>query len=475
MALIDQLRTIVGEAHVLTDATSGTDMDKYKSDWTGIYTSKPLAVVKPASTQEVSDVVKACAAFKTPITPMSGNTGLCGGTHAQDAVVISVERLNKIRELRPEARVAIVDAGVILDQLRGAADGHDLVFPLSFGARGSAMIGGVLSTNAGGSNVVKYGSTRGLCLGLEVVLADGQIMDLMTELHKDNSGYALKDLMIGAEGTLGLITGAVMKLFPKPKAYGTATLAVPKLDQALTLLNNLQAATGGMVEAFEYMPRPYVERHVHLGLGKEPFEAHYDTNILVEVGTTIARDAAPQEDGSIPLVENLTEVLGSMMEKGEVLDAIVAQNEAQRAEMWKRREDAAEVVLTVRPLQNNDVCVPLDKVATFLDRMTARLAEIDPKCLEYVVSHLGDGNVHYSLNPSTDDAQVYSDLMEAVEDEALALGGSFSAEHGIGLSKKPSMARRKDRVAISVMKAVKTALDPDGIMNPGKVLPDNLN
>lgn len=473
--LIDQLREILGPGHVLVPEASGTDMDKYKSDWTGLYTSDPIAVVRPASTSEVASVVRACAAAKVAIVPMSGNTSLCGGTKADEAVVISVERMNRIRDLRPDARIAVVDAGVILDQLREAADGHDLVFPLSFGARGSAMIGGVLSTNAGGSNVVKYGSTRGLCLGLEVVLADGQVMDLMTELHKDNSGYALKDLMIGAEGTLGLITGAVMKLFPKPKAYATATLAVPKLDEALVLLNNLQAATGGMVEAFEYMPRPYVARHVALGLGREPFAELYDTNILVEVGTTVTRDAAVQEDGSVPIVDHLTEVLGEMMEAGEVLDAVVATNEAQRAEMWKRREDAAEVVLTVRPLQNNDVCVPVDKVSDFLERMKDRLAAIDPDCLEFVVSHLGDGNVHYSLNPSTDDAQVYSDLMEAVEDVALELGGSFSAEHGIGLSKLPSMARRKDRVALHVMKAVKAALDPQGIMNPGKVLPVKLN
>ena len=475
MDLIKQLRGIVGDAHVLTPNDAGTDMDKYKSDWTGLYVSEPLAVVKPASTQEVSEVIKACAATKTPITPVSGNTGLCGGTYAQDAVMISVERLNTIRELRPEARVAIVDAGVILDQLRAAADAHDLVFPLSFGARGSAMIGGVLSTNAGGSNVVKYGSTRALCLGVEVVLADGQIMDLMSELHKDNSGYDLKNLMIGAEGTLGLITGAVMKLSPKPKAYATATVAVPKLDQALGLLNQLQEATGGMVEAFEYMPRPYVARHVHLGLGKEPFETLYETNILVEVGSTAPRDADVQEDGSTPMVEYLQEVLAGMMENGEVLDAVVAQNEAQRAEMWKRREDAAEVVLTLRPIQNNDVCVPVDKVNTFLEMMKDRLAVLDPDCIEMTVSHLGDGNVHYTLHPTKDDKQLLSDLMEAVEDVALELGGSFSAEHGIGLSKKPSMARRKDRVALQVMKAVKAALDPDGIMNPGKVLPDTLN
>ncbi|MEP5762068.1 MAG: FAD-binding oxidoreductase [Litoreibacter sp.] len=468
MTLSDTLRKIVGDAHVLTEF----DMDKYARDWTGEYVCKPIAVVRPASTQEVSNVVKACATTNTPIVPVSGNTGLCGGTHAEGAVMISVERLNQIREIRPDARIALVDAGVILDQLRGAADDEDLVFPLSFGARGSAMIGGVLSTNAGGSNVVKYGSTRALCLGVEVVLADGQIMDLMSELHKDNSGYDLKNLMIGAEGTLGIITGAVLKLFPKPKAYASATVAVPKLDQALGLLNELQAVTGGMVEAFEYMPRNYVARHVHLGLGAEPFAEAYETNILVEVGSTAPRDADVTDEGAIPIVEYLQAVLVKMMERGEVLDAVVAQNEAQRMEMWKRREDAAEVVLTLRPLQNNDVCLPVDRVSTFLDKMKDRLKTHDADCIEMLVSHLGDGNVHYSLHPSSDDPQLKSQLMEAVEDVVLELGGSFSAEHGIGLSKLPSMERRKDRVALQVMRAIKGALDPNGIMNPGKVLPD---
>lgn len=468
MSLSEQLKEIVGASHVLSDS----DMDKYRHDWTGVFVCEPLAVVRPGSTQEVSEVVKLCAASKTPIVPVSGNTGLCGGTYAEGAVMISVERLNTIYDLRPDARIAIVGAGVILDNLRAAADAEDLVFPLSFGARGSAMIGGVLSTNAGGSNVVKYGSTRGLCLGVEVVLPDGQIMDLMSELHKDNSGYDLKNLIIGAEGTLGLITGAVMKIFPKPKAYATATVAVPSLNQALSLLNALQVATGGMVEAFEYMPQNYIERDIEMGTGTQPFEEAYETNILVEVGSTSPRDADIADDGSVPIVEYLQSVLVDMMENGDVLDAIVAQNVAQRDEMWARRERAGEILLHLRPLLNNDVCVPIDRVSSFLEKMKERLEKIDPDCFEVSVAHLGDGNVHYTLSPSSDDAQLKSDLMEAVEDVAIELGGSFSAEHGIGLTKLPSMARRKDRVALQVMHAVKAALDPDGIMNPGKVLPD---
>ncbi|MFY0692872.1 MAG: FAD-binding oxidoreductase [Paracoccaceae bacterium] len=470
MTLIDELRTCVGAENVLT----GGDCASYRSDWTGTYVADPVAVVRPGSTKEVSAVVKLCAAEKTPIVPVSGNTSLNGGTFAKDAVMISLERMNRIREIRPDARIAVVDAGVILSSLHDAADAHDLVFPLTFGARGSAMIGGVLSTNAGGSNVLRYGNTRALCLGLEVVLPDGQVMDLMSALHKDNSGYDLKDLIIGAEGTLGLITGAVMKLSPKPLAYATAMVAVPRLDQALSLLNRLQTATGGAVEAFEFMPRKYIETHVEMfEKARQPFEEMHDVNILLEVGATAPRDATPGEDGAVPIVSYLETVLGEMMEQGDVIDAVVARSEAQRAEMWERREAAAEVCLTHKPLQNNDIAVPLDRVAPFIEEMEKRLEGIDPDAVPMIVSHLGDGNVHYALIPSSDDPALHDRLMETVEDVTLELGGSFSAEHGIGLSKKPSMARRKDPVALGVMRSIKAALDPDGIMNPGKVLPGN--
>lgn len=469
MALLEQLKSIVGEGHVLT----ATDTQKYDHDWTGKYKATPIAVVRPGSTAEVSEVVKACAASKTPIVPVSGNTGLAGGTYAKDSVMISVERLNDIREVRPEARVAIVGAGAVLSSIHDAADAHDLVFPLTFGAKGQAMIGGALSTNAGGSNVVRYGSTRGLCLGLEVVMPDGQIMNLMSELHKDNSGYDLKDLMIGAEGTLGLITSAVLKLFPKPRAYATAMVAVRSLPDTLSLLHGLQDTTGGAVEAFEYMDALYIEDHLTMfPSGRAPFEKRYDVNIMVEVGVTAPSMSTPLEDGTVPVVTLLEETLAAMMEDGRILDATVAQNEAQRREMWERREAAGEVMLMRKPMINNDICVPVDKVGDFLSGMDARLKQLDPEALHTSVSHLGDGNVHLLMFPTKNDADHIDTLTEMVEDVTLALGGSFSAEHGIGLTKKPSMARRKDKVALSVMRAVKQALDPDNIMNPGKVLPE---
>ncbi len=468
MQLLDKLTTTLGAAHVLT----GEDTAKYAADWTENYHWSPLAVVRPRSTAEVSAVLKLAHDTNTPVVPVSGNTGLNGGTSAEGALMLSLERMNTIREVRADARVAVVEAGVILSQLHDAAEEQDLIFPLYFGARGSAMIGGVLSTNAGGSNVLRYGSTRHLCLGLEVVLADGRVMNLMSELHKDNSGYDLKDMMIGAEGTLGIITAAVMKLHPKPQAYATAMVAAPDLDAALVLLNRLQRTTGGMVEAFEYMPRIYMETlKAKFPETREPFEHPYEVNILVEIGSTQPAMTGVGDDGAIPLTTALEDALAEMLERGLALDAAVAQNEAQRREMWDRRERAGEVLLTTKPLVNHDVSVPVDKVSRFLDRMTQRLAELDPGARDCTVSHLGDGNIHYAVWPSSLDPSVHVAITEAVEDVTLDLGGSFSAEHGIGLSKLGSMARRKDPVALDMMRAVKSAFDPKGILNPGKVLP----
>ncbi len=335
------------------------------------------------------------------------------------------------------------------------------------------MLGGALSTNAGGSNVLRYGSTRGLCLGLEVVLADGRVLNLMSELHKDNSGYDLKQLFIGAEGTLGIITAAVMKLVPRPLAHATACVAAPSLPAALPLLNRMQEATGGRVEAFEFMPRSYSDRlavvRPDLGL---PFADTPEVTILIEAATTVPEEAAPGPDGAIPLVARLEAVLARMLEEGLVTDAIVATSEAQRRRMWARREAAAEICLGLSPAVDTDICLPLDRVAPFLKQAEARLAALDPGIRSLTVGHLGDGNLHYTLFPTRDDAGLKDAVMDCVEDITVAMGGSFSAEHGIGLSKLPSMRRRKDPVALQVMRAVKAALDPGALLNPGKVIPD---
>lgn len=469
MSVLDQIAAAIGAAHVLT----GNDAAPYGKDWTGAYTSTPLAVLRPGTTAEVSAILKIANATKTPVVPASGRTGLTGATLADDALMLSVERLNTITEINVAGRTATVGAGVILSNLHDAAAAHDLIFPLTLGARGSAMIGGLLSTNAGGSNVVRYGSTRGLCLGLEVVMADGRIMNLMSALHKDNSGLDLRNLIIGAEGTLGVITAAVLKLRPKPKAYATAMVAVASLDDALKLLYQLQAETGEGVEAFEYMPRSYIEKHRELFPdAPAPFDTDYDVNVMIEVAATMARDAVPGADGSLPVVTTLESILGQMLEDGTVLDAVIAQNETQRRAIWKRREDAGEVAFFGGIFVNTDVALPLDKIAAFEKTLTPRIKAIDPNASEVIVAHLGDGNIHHTSYVSRNDPAVMHALVEAVEDVVQELGGSFSAEHGIGVSKLDTMKRRKDPVALDAMRAIKAALDPNGILNPGKVIPE---
>ncbi|MGC1488342.1 MAG: FAD-binding oxidoreductase [Albidovulum sp.] len=469
MSLITDLQNLLGSAHVLT----GADMAAYSRDWMGAYNWTPLAVVRPADRDEVAAVVKLAASAGVAIVPSAGRTGITGASTAEGALMVSVERLNRIRAVKPQSRLAVVEAGVILSSLHEAAEAHGLYFPLWFGARGSAMIGGVLATNAGGSNVLRYGSTRGLCLGLEVVLADGRIMDLMSELHKDNSGYDLKDLFIGAEGTLGIITAAVMKLVPAPRAHATAMLATTSLDAALLLLNRLQEVSGGLVEAFEFMPGTYQERlaHVRPDLGL-PFDRVHDVAILVELGATAPRDAMPGPDGAIPLMTLMEEALAEMMEEGLIIDAHLARSEAQRAAIWEGREAAAEIMLGLDHSIDTDIAVPLDKVGTFLDRALAQLKDLDPSAITLTVAHLGDGNLHYSVIPTSGDAALEHRVVSGIEDIVQDLRGSFSAEHGIGISKLSSMQRRKDPVALDVMRKLKAALDPAGTLNPGKVIPD---
>ena len=407
------------------------------------------------------------------MVPVGGNTGLTGATKAQDAIMISLDRMNAIREIKPNTQVAIVESGAILDSIHQAVDAHNLIFPLYFGARGSAMIGGNLSTNAGGSNVLRYGNTRDLCLGLEVVLADGRVMNLMSELRKDNTGLNLKHMFIGAEGTLGIITAAALRLYRKPLAYVTAMVGMRALEDSLPLLNRLQNETGGGVEAFEFMPRRYIQRHMEQKDGAlEPFDDAHEINILVEVATTRTSDLEQDSSGTPKLQVILENALMDMIEAGSAQDAVIAQNEAQRRVMWERRESAAEITVGFKGSIDTDIAVPLDDVSTFLQQVSVRVSEIDPTGEEFYISHLGDGNLHYTFYPSDISGVFKEPITEAIEDVVLALNGSFSAEHGIGLSKRNSMARRKDPVALEMMWAIKTAFDPKNLMNPGKVYPD---
>ena len=469
MELLDQIRASIGDKYVVT----GQDAQAWTRDWTDVYHWQPLAVTRPANTEEVQAIARACFAKNIAMVPVGGNTGLTGATKAQDAIMISLDRMNAIRDIKPNAQIAIVESGAVLDSIHQAVDAHDLVFPLIFGARGSAMIGGNLSTNAGGSNVLRYGNTRDLCLGLEVVLADGQVMNLMSELRKDNTGLNLKHLFIGAEGTLGIITAAVLRLYRKPLAYVTAMVGLRQLEHALPLLNRLQNETGGGVEAFEFMPRRYIERHIERIPGaEEPFEGVHEVNILVEVASTRASDLQHDESGTPQLQAILETALMDMIASDKAQDAVIAQNETQRRSMWARREAAAEITVGFPGAVDTDVAVPLEAVPSFLRQIKERMQKIDPEGQEFYLSHLGDGNLHYTFYPSDTSGRFKEPITEAIEDVVLGLQGSFSAEHGIGLSKRNSMARRKDPVALEMMRAIKTALDPKNLINPGKVYPD---
>lgn len=475
--LLQSLRDIVGGPHV---HDRSENLDRYETEPMRKYHSRVRAVVCPASTNEVAAIMRLASATGTPVVPVGGNTGLAGGTFAGEderAIMLSLERMNRIREIRPAARLAVVEAGVVLANLHAAAAEHDMIFPLIFGARGSCMIGGNLSTNAGGSNVVRYGNTRDLCLGIEVVTPQGEVLDLMNELHKDNTGYSLKNLYIGSEGTLGIITAAVLKLSPKPKAYATAMVGVASVEDALELLQELRAATSNAVEAFEYMPAKYFETYSMLFPDdRPPFAEPQAHAVLVEIGATGDRDAAPHPDGGTVISNLLEGVLARRLEDGSVTDAVIAQNERERAEMWERRERAFEVSQAKGSSIRTDVSVALDRVGPYIREVEKRVLAAFPQADILVISHLGDGNLHHSIwlhadTKGTPTKEENEAVTAIVEDVTREMGGSFSAEHGIGVYKLGSMARRKDAPSIEVMRAIKAALDPQGILNPGKVIP----
>lgn len=467
MDLVAELTAMLGAANVLT----GADAAGYGREWTGKYHWLPLAVARPADTAEVAAVVRLAAKAGVAVVPVGGNTGLNGGTSAQGALMLSLERMNRIREVNPGARIIVAEAGVVLERIHAAAADLGLVFGLTFGAKGSAQVGGFLSTNAGGSNVLRYGNARALCLGVEVVLADGRVLNAMSALHKDNTGYDLRDLFIGAEGTLGIITAAVLRLAPAPRVHVTALLGMGSLPEALALLYRLQEATGGAVEAYEFMPAGYMAR---LAACRPELACPYPpraVNILFEVASTRPDDAAPGADGEPALAAAVQMLLAEAISSGAVHEAVLAATGTQRRKLWAMREAAAEITLNRAPLVDTDIALPLDRVAEFLPRMAARLAALDADAEEMVVAHLGDGNIHYTAYPSRDDEGLADAIRAAVAAEAVAMGGTFSAEHGVGISKRATMAAHKDPVALATMRAIKNALDPAGLLNPGKLLP----
>lgn len=469
---LDELRSATGANAVLT---RDEDKARYLTDWTGEFSGAALAVVRPSSTEEVSAVVRLCAAAEVAITPQGGNTSVAGGgvpAGNRPHILLSLDRMNRIRQVDLAARAVTVEAGCVLQTLQESLENDGLIFPLMFGARGSCTIGGNLSTNAGGSNVLRYGNTRALCLGIEAVMADGSVVSDLSGLRKDNTGYDLRDLLIGAEGTLGIITAACLRLYPAPVARATAFLALRDIEAALTVLNRLQDASGGLVEAFEYMPAPMMRRICEHHGKRGPFPEAAETGILIELASTRPDDAERDADGTSRLEALMTRGLTDLMEEGLVEDAVIANSTAQRDALWALREGAAEAMFALDDLYMFDISLPLAAVPAFVTETDAETRALGFEVL--TVAHLGDGNLHYSL--AAGEGREWASLpvaahIQTILDKVAALGGSFSAEHGIGQSKLSFMPKYRSAARLAAMRAIKDALDPSGLMNPGKTIP----
>ncbi len=465
-AILDRMAGIVGAKNIITDADA---MVPYLKEWRDLFRGKAQGIVRPGSTAEVAELVKLAAETGTVLVPQGGNTGLVGGQipiSEGREVILSLQRLDKIRAVDTDGDTMIVEAGVTLKRAQDAAEAAGRLFPLSLASEGSCTIGGNLSTNAGGTAVLAYGNARELCMGLEVVLPDGRIWNGLRQLRKDNTGYDLKNLFIGAEGTLGIITAAVLKLFPAPAARATAFLAVPDPAAALELLNAAKAGAGGTLTTFELMPRigmDFVLRHA--SGTRDPLSEPSPWYVLMEV-------SAQQATG---LDEHVETFLGEALEKGIVTDAALAGSLTQRADFWKLREMLSEVQTYEGGSIKHDVSVPIHATPEFLARAIAAVEAMVPGCRPVPFGHLGDGNIHFNVSQpvGADKAGFlarWSEMNEAVHAIVAELHGSISAEHGIGRLKRDLLPGVKDPVELDLMRTLKKTLDPQGILNPGSVL-----
>ena len=466
MGWLDEVRAIVGAAHVL----EGGDLAAYEHDWRKRYHGRALAVVRPASTQEVAAVVRVCAAHRVPIVAQGGNTGLVGAS-VPDAsgtqMLLSLTRMNRVRGIDAANLTMSVDAGCVLQQVQEAAAAQDLLFPLSLAAEGSCTIGGNLATNAGGTQVLRYGNARELCLGLEVVTAAGEVWDGLTGLRKDNTGYDLRHLFIGSEGTLVVITGATLKLYPQPAASGTALAAVGSLDDAVALLQLAQSRLGPGLTGFEVMGG------YALGLVRQHFPQLAQP--LPPSAWTVLLEQSDSESmaHAHASVESLLE---AALERSLISDAAVATSLEQAKTMWHLRESIPVAQSIEGSNIKHDIALPISAVSAFVASTDAALLSAFPGVRLVNFGHLGDGNLHYNVQaPIGTDADAYlrefePEVNTLVYDAVGQFGGSFSAEHGIGALKREELAQRKSHVAVDLMRAIKHALDPLGLMNPGRML-----
>jgi FAD/FMN-containing dehydrogenase len=467
-ALLDAIRAVVGEHGLLTDPA---DTSGYTEDWRRLYQGRTPAVIRPGSTTELARVVHLCAAARVPIVPQGGNTSMVGGaTPAEDGseFVLGLSRMARIRDIDPVDLTMTVEAGATLKSAQTAADDAGCLLPLSIASEGSAQIGGVLATNAGGNNTVRHGNARDLVLGLEVVLPDGSVWNGLRRLRKDNTGYCLRQLFVGSEGTLGIITAAVLKLVPRPRETCVAFCAVGSPDAALDLFSRFQAHDPAAVQAFEYMSGTgiaLVLKHIPgVALPLAQPARHY---VLVELAT-------PRPDAG--LRASLESVLERALADGIVLNAAIAESEAQRGAIWRLREEHSEAQKRAGASVKNDVSVPVSKVPEFIRRAAAACENLIPGIRAAPFGHMGDGNIHFNLlQPEDADAAWFLTqdhaIMDAVNKVVRALDGSFSAEHGIGRLKPYMMPDWRGGAELEAMRRIKAALDPLGIMNPGKVLP----
>jgi len=462
--LIAKFKSIVGDKYAVTEPA---DIAPYVTEERDLFKGRSPLVLRPGSTAEVAAICKLATEHRIALVPQGGNTGLVGGqTPHHGEVVLSTRRMDRIRDIDTASNTMTCEAGVVLQIAQQRAAEADRLFPLSLGAEGSCTIGGNLSTNAGGTGALAYGITRDLMLGLEVVLADGRILQLLQKLKKDNTGYDLRHIFVGAEGTLGVITAAVLKLFPRPRAVETAFVGVPSPAAALKLLHLAQARAGGTVTSFELIVREIIEFAIHHGHGvRDPLAGTHPWYVLMEV-------SSQHSDG---LRESLEHLLAAAIEQGIVIDATIAASLEQTKAFWHLRHVLPEIQKPEGGSIKHDVSVPVAVVPDFLAEASAAVRALIPGSRPVPFGHLGDGNIHYNVSQpvgadAADFLARWHEVNAVVFDIVRRMGGSISAEHGIGVLKRDELPDVKDKVAIALMRDIKAMLDPLGIMNPGKVL-----
>jgi D-lactate dehydrogenase (cytochrome) len=461
--LIAKFRKIVGDKYAVTDPA---DIAPYTTEERGIFHGHSPLVLRPGSTQEVAAICKLANEHRIALVPQGGNTGLVGGqTPHNGEVVISMKRMDRIREVDAASNTMTCDAGVVLQVAQQRAAEVDRLFPLSLGAEGSCTIGGNLSTNAGGTTALAYGVAREMALGVEVVLADGRVLNLLSKLKKDNTGYDLRNLFIGAEGTLGIITAATLKLFPKPRAIETAYVGLKSPADALKLLSLSRAEAAGTLTSFELLSEISVDFSIRHGIDvRDPLESKHPWYALMEL-------SSPRDDAR----STLEAILEKGMEVGIVDDAVIAANLSQRQAFWKLRDEMSAAQKPEGGSIKHDISVPVAAVPDFIAEADAAVVKLIPGSRPVSFGHLGDGNIHYNVSQpvggnASDFLDRWHEVNKVVFDIVIRMGGSISAEHGIGVLKRDELPDVKDKTAIELMRAFKAMLDPHGIMNPGKVL-----